>query len=699
MVFGEAKKRPTIGRRIKESKRDEQKLYNLVRRAQGPVGRQVPVFSGGAANVETGASGGAFLKTAGDTMMGPIAFFPALVTISAGAIDIGKTTDNFSSRVIVTPQSGSTDDLDTISNAEHNGQLLFLQGVQTDTITLTNSGNIETIDGNDFKIVDDDIIILQFDVTDNKWQQVTIGKQSSGGVSFPITPTIDDHGNVGTVTEDIVLNATDSHIHKLTLTGNPTLTFSNPPASGTQVEFEIEYVQDATGGRTVTQPGSVSETVNISAGASSTTIITYRTNDGGTVYHAIPALRGSISLSAPFLPLVGGTLTGNLLMSGANIDLNNNNIIDINDLLFNETGQSIISDTGGLNISVDTGQTIEWFEAGVPSMTLNASQNLDLEGHNLLGVNTLTVAALAAFNGDVSLGNTTADTITVPGLIGSDILSDVTGRNIGGTGNEFISLFLSGSVLLNNTSTTLMTGNADGIELRVPSGDGIEFMVNGDVTPTVLINSSGNFDFNGNSILDLNDIAFNVAGQTIIADTNGLHLSSTNPDFIDFTPSTTLVVTMDDFFLRLRNTSTTQDPQFVLHMNDSTPANDATIGRMFFEGEDSASNQQQYVAFVAKSALTTSGSEEGNIDFQVATGTSGALSSALELEGGTTGASSVKIAFRGATVQSVQTYSRVTTTTDRAVSDTSTIATEELGNILGTLLDDLSDMGIITGVT
>jgi len=125
----------------------------------------------------------------------------------------------------------------------------------------------------------------------------TGGSSGSGGVTFPITPTINDHGNVGTVTEDIDIGASTGHVHKLTLTGNPTLTFSNPPSSGTQIEFEIEFVQDATGGRTVTHPASVAETVSINTKASTTTIITYRVNDGGTTYHAIPALRGTISLS------------------------------------------------------------------------------------------------------------------------------------------------------------------------------------------------------------------------------------------------------------------------------------------------------------------------------------------------------------------------------------------------------------------
>ena len=126
------------------------------------------------------------------------------------------------------------------------------------------------------------------------------GGGGGSGVTFPITPTINDHGNVGTVTEDLDLSASTGHVHKLTLTGNPTLTFSNPPSSGIQMEFEIELVQDATGGRTVTFPASVVESVTISTAASSTTILTCRTNDGGTNYHVIPALRGSITVGSDF---------------------------------------------------------------------------------------------------------------------------------------------------------------------------------------------------------------------------------------------------------------------------------------------------------------------------------------------------------------------------------------------------------------
>lgn len=148
------------------------------------------------------------------------------------------------------------------------------------------------------------------------------GGGGSGGVSFPITPTINDHGNVGTVTEDLDLSASTGHIHKITLTGNPTLTFSNPPSSGTQMEFEVEFVQDGTGGRTVTYPASVVETVKISLVADTTTIITFRTNDGGTVYHAIPALRGTINLSGS--SNFANTALSNLVSPTLNTDLSFN---------------------------------------------------------------------------------------------------------------------------------------------------------------------------------------------------------------------------------------------------------------------------------------------------------------------------------------------------------------------------------------
>jgi hypothetical protein len=181
MVQG-AKERPRIGKRIKDSKEDEKKLYSLIRRSDTPTNIQVPFFSGaGASENQGGGSSTNFLPTAGGTMIGPIAFFPKLVPISAGAIDIDADTDNFSSRIIVSSEAGFTDDLTDINGAVHAGQFLILQGTATHTITIKTTGNIETLDGNDFSLEDDDNILLVFDSTDNKWQQITNGKQGGTG--------------------------------------------------------------------------------------------------------------------------------------------------------------------------------------------------------------------------------------------------------------------------------------------------------------------------------------------------------------------------------------------------------------------------------------------------------------------------------------------------------------------------------------
>ena len=192
------KQRPRIGKRIKDGSNSNSELYSMLRRLETPNAISTPSFSGVSGGSNSGVTGSTFLPISGGTMIGAIAFFPKLITISSGAIDIGVTTDNFTSRVIITPESGSTDDLVTITGAKHSGQLLIIQGIQTDTITLKTTGNIETIDGSDFALADDDNIIMIFDSTDNKWQQITTGKVGVG----------DNLGN-HTATQDLAMGNND----------------------------------------------------------------------------------------------------------------------------------------------------------------------------------------------------------------------------------------------------------------------------------------------------------------------------------------------------------------------------------------------------------------------------------------------------------------------------------------------------------
>ena len=117
-----------------------------------------------------GASGN-FLDPTGDTMIGPIAFFPETTAINQtdDSIDIGIQSGDYTSYILVTPV-GSPDDLVTIFGASFAGQLLYMQGTQSTQIVLKNgdsgnSGNIVTGTGGDLIINDASVVTLLFDVT------------------------------------------------------------------------------------------------------------------------------------------------------------------------------------------------------------------------------------------------------------------------------------------------------------------------------------------------------------------------------------------------------------------------------------------------------------------------------------------------------------------------------------------------------
>ena len=188
---------------------------------------------------------------------------------------------------------------------------------------------------------------------------------------------------------------------------------------------------------------------------------------------------------------------------------------------------------------------------------------------------------------------------------------------------------------------------------------------------------------------------WNVSGQSITSNTSGLDITTPAGDFVKLTPGTTMTAEFNDFFFRLKNISTFQSPQMILHMDDSSPSVGQIIGHLFFDGEDSVGTQTSYASINAEIKDPTNNSEDGILRLKVAS--NGPLVTGFEIQG-EVGGSTPLIGFRGAAPQTVKSYSRVTTTTDRSVSDTSTITTQELGNIIGTLLKDLSDMKIITGV-
>lgn len=102
-------------------------------------------------------------------------------------------------------------------------------------------------------------------------------------VAAPLTVT-----TVGVVAGVVTLDLAVSRNFIVNLTANVTgLTLNNIPASGV-VDLDIDFVQDATGGRTVTFPVSFkalggSDTV-VDAAANKVTVLSAKTKDSGTTW-------------------------------------------------------------------------------------------------------------------------------------------------------------------------------------------------------------------------------------------------------------------------------------------------------------------------------------------------------------------------------------------------------------------------------
>lgn len=183
-MTSKGQRKPTYTKRMKDLDDARTDIYSLVRRVQFPLTISVPSLNtgGGSLGGSGGAVGGNFLPTAGGTMIGPIAFFPQPVTISTGQINIGSSSGDYTSYVIVLGQGGIDDDLDTILNGAFSGQELFLQATSTTQITLKHAtGNIHTPAGADFVIPPNNIAQLILDPTSGSGVWRVIGLSSTGG--------------------------------------------------------------------------------------------------------------------------------------------------------------------------------------------------------------------------------------------------------------------------------------------------------------------------------------------------------------------------------------------------------------------------------------------------------------------------------------------------------------------------------------
>jgi len=171
-----ARRKPTIGKRIKDLQREDRKRRGTDRRRRTPKPTATSVSSGASAQSNLGGQASNFLPTEGGSMIGPIAYYPSLVSLSSEEIDISLDTEGntqkASSYVIVSFSTPGT--LKTITGAAFTGQRLYLQIAAGQSLTIEDEsnnadGNIFTTDGNDLVIsapsAGPAIVPLMFDPT------------------------------------------------------------------------------------------------------------------------------------------------------------------------------------------------------------------------------------------------------------------------------------------------------------------------------------------------------------------------------------------------------------------------------------------------------------------------------------------------------------------------------------------------------
>jgi len=197
MATGSANSPKTYGRKLKHQSQDIKNLYSLA-----TVAKTVQATSGMQSSMGSIISTGSALqtlKTAGDTMIGAIAYNPKVATVDlSGEIDVSETYDDYfggnayTSYIMLT---GSTnpDDLVTISNPTHAGQILIIETVP-ELVLKHNTGNIFIPDEADRTIIAGGICTLIWDtaVHSAKWTLVSTSEAGGGGGSGFINPATTD---------------------------------------------------------------------------------------------------------------------------------------------------------------------------------------------------------------------------------------------------------------------------------------------------------------------------------------------------------------------------------------------------------------------------------------------------------------------------------------------------------------------------
>jgi len=348
---------------------------------------------------------GNFLEPQGDTMIGPIAFFPKDATQDITdpdnpSIDIGKDGVDYSTYIITGQESNK---LGTILNAGFDGQLLYLQSIAASPLELINGdainlGNILTGTGANIFVDFGNFATLIFD------QRSTTGAPSIQGAWRVV------QGGTGT------------------------------PGGATQLNDLTDV--------TLTSPALDD-------------VLTF----DGALWVNLPSTSGGLAtdlsnMISPTLPTVDLSLNGNSLLGVLNVDFDGfGGILGLSNLSWRQTGQIITSLSEGLFYDVDSLQSHEFDVGGVRGMRV-----ADIGGGVLameLFNNSIDDVKDINFDGNAVIPNTIAGI----GLNTTDTSVPFMEYNVGATnqqhvfsiaGNSRLNIDLNGISIVGTTETDIL---------------------------------------------------------------------------------------------------------------------------------------------------------------------------------------------------------------------------------------------------
>lgn len=494
-----ARPRPTIGKRIADMQGDIGVNYGLNRTRRTPQSISTPVGSGQSNNSNIGGQASQFLRTAGDSMIGPIAFFPTFVTINASdQIDISPNAtggvSQDSSYVFVS--FASPDDLESILGAQFTGQLLYLEIPANQTLVIEDfsnnaGGNIITSDGNDITVTtpvtaNPAIVTLLFDSTQspngNQGGWVVIGNSQGGGGGGGPFATV--------ALDNLVLPTLNTFINFNSFAPTNFPGFTNLVGQALAVDAS-GVTWDMPAGDTYTHRIAGADKVEITAvGVGMGTGVNLSMGENFITMDDI---------ATPANPGVGqrrifvDTGTGKLSVrtqAGATVSLEeggaasgsfDDNAFDIHDNVDNTKRFIFVAD------NIQTGTDVSFAATTTAARTITfpdiTGELVSTQGvQNIAGSKTFTTTV--DFDGNVNLGNATTDTVTMTARFDSNVLPNTNGtRDLGSSTNHWDEVYteqitlrgVSGPAV---SSTKYVTADSDDVLFHTTATDGFRWLQN-----------------------------------------------------------------------------------------------------------------------------------------------------------------------------------------------------------------------------